>query len=67
MQFLTNLRGATSGSKTYLIAIIGLICLAAEVFFDLDVPGFDPGPDALEYLGGLLALITMRAGIAKAG
>jgi len=59
MQFL-------DGYKTYIVTGIFILGVIAEKFLALDVPGFDPGENWLEYILAALGLGALRNGIAKA-
>ncbi|GAB4225303.1 MAG: hypothetical protein Kow0032_00820 [Methyloligellaceae bacterium] len=59
MQFL-------DGYKTYIVTGIFILAVIAEKFLALDVPGFDPGENWLEYILAALGLGALRNGIAKA-
>jgi hypothetical protein len=58
---------ALEGRKTYVIVALGILCVLAEKFAGIDIPGFDPGSDWLGYIMGLLGLGTLRAGVTKSG
>jgi hypothetical protein len=53
-----------SGYKTYLIVAAMVLCIGAEVFLGIDVPGYDPGPDWLGDLLTALGIGTLRHGLA---
>lgn len=55
------------GYKTYIVAGIFILGVIAEIFLGLDVPGFQPGENWVEYIMAALGLGTLRNGIAKAG
>ena len=55
------------GYKTYIVAGIFILGVIAEIFLGLDVPGFEPGENWVEYIMAALGLGTLRNGIAKAG
>ena len=55
------------GYKTYIVAGIFILGVIAEIFLGLDVPGFEPGENWVEYIMAALGLGALRNGIAKAG
>ena len=55
MQFL-------QGYKTYIIAAILALCVAAEKLLGWDIPGFDASGDWMGFLLAALGLSTARKG-----
>jgi hypothetical protein len=55
-----------NGYKTYIVVAIFMLGVLAEVFLGLDVPGFDPGENWLEYVMAALGMGALRNGVAKA-
>lgn len=53
------------GYKTYIIVGVFVLGVIAEIVLGLDVPGFDPGPNWVEYIMAALGLGALRRGVAK--
>lgn len=54
------------GYKSYIVAGVFILGVVAEVFLGLDVPGFQPGENWVEYIMAALGLGAVRNGVAKA-
>lgn len=52
-----------NGYKTYVIAALLVLCVAAEKLLGFDVPGFETGDDWLGVVLAALGLGSLRAGI----
>lgn len=55
------------GKKTYIVAFSAIVAVVADAFFGVDIPELSPEGNTLEYLVGLVLIITTRAGITKSG
>jgi hypothetical protein len=55
-----------SGYKTYIIAAFVVAGTLAEVVLGIDIPGFEPADNWLEYIIAALGLGTLRAGVSAA-
>jgi len=56
-----------AGVKTYLIAGIVVVCVLAEKFGGIDIPGFQVDQDWLGMILAALGLSALRAGVTKSG
>ena len=54
-----------AGKKTYIIAAFLALGVALEKLAGIDIPGFDPGADWLNYILAAAGLSSLRAGLAK--
>jgi hypothetical protein len=63
----TKIQESVAGAKTYILAVIIVLCVLVEKVLGMDIPGFDPGQNWLEYIMGALGLSALRAGVAKSG
>lgn len=66
ISFITGLRGVFAGQKTYVVAIMIVLCGVVEGAFGFDIPGVEVGDDWLMYILNGFGLGTLRAGVAKA-
>lgn len=66
LDVLFNLKGAVSGAKTYVIAVLIVAIAISEGLLGFDIPGVDVGDDWLGWMLNGLGLGTVRAGIGKA-
>lgn len=55
------------GYKTYIVAGVFILGVIAEIFLGLDVPGFEPGENWVEYIMAAFGLGALRNGVARAG
>lgn len=63
---MQGLNELVDGKKTYIVLAIFVAGVVAEVFLGLDVPGFEPGENWLEYIMGALGLGGFRSALKKA-
>lgn len=52
-----------NGKKTYLIVAIYIVLTGLEVGLGWDIPGFNPGPDWLGQIMGMLGLAALRKSV----
>lgn len=67
LSFLSGIRDALSGYKTYVIALVVIIIGVVEGALGFDIPGVEVGPDWLQWVLNGIGLGTLRAGISKSG
>lgn len=55
------------GKKTYIIAAVAVAMTLAELFLNVDIPGFNAGGDPVGFILAALGLGTVRHAVAKGG